>query len=339
MAVTMQQLGERAGVSAATVSRALRNDPRVAPQTYDKVLRASQELGYITNGVARSLRVRSTMAVGIILDDISNPVQAQFTQGAAERLMPEGYFPIIGLRMDPGHDEVAMLERMLERGIDGLLWSPRADDDPRLPALLARCPVPVVFLDRRPKSVDAQCVVFDHFQSVSAAVQKVISAGHERIAFLAGPLCALPGRERKRAYEAEMRRSGLKVDKRYLVDSEQTVETGYAVVRDLLQSASPPTALMTCGTRLGVGALRALRDAKTKVPRELSVLLVAPPELADVWPGRLDVVEMPVGGLGRRGAELLLERMRGISSSSISPVIVPCSVVAGNSVASPRAGV
>lgn len=331
----MRSVGERAGVSVATVSRVLNGDQRVRPATRDRVYAAVREFGYTTNGVARSLRLQRTMAVGMIVGDMANPVLAHITQAAAGRLGREGYFTVIAQRGKSTGGDVELFTMLRERVIDGLIWSLAADDDPGIRELLSRPQLPTVLVDRYIPGALADAVVADHKPSVLTIMRRLIRMGHRAIGILPGPLTQWPGRERYEGYLEALREEGMLANPELAYVAEQDVNEGYVGTRQLLSAGSRPTAIVAGGTRNAVGALRAIRDLRLRLPRDLSLAVLSPPELGEIWTPPLTSVTLPLQEIGESAAELLLGRMLGQEVRGPRCLRVPTSVVAGGSVGPP----
>lgn len=308
---TIKQVAERAGVSTSTVSRVLNDFPYVRPAVRQAVLNAMQALSYRTDSVARSLRTRRTMAVGMLVGDINNPVLAGILRSASDVLTRSGYFVVIAQQGNSGESEGNLLRLLLSRQIDGLMWSLVNEDDPEVRSRITAPHIPIVLVDRYLSGVGADCVVADHFGGALSALQSLLDCGHERIAILTGPLTQWPGKERLRAYRTALKRAGIKIDRNLIATTNADVVAGYQATLNFLQMVPRPTALVAGGNRVSVGALRALADAHVSVPSQLSFVAGSAPELAEVMSPALSRISLPLEAMGNQMATCLLERLEG----------------------------
>lgn len=254
-------------------------------------------------GRAREFRTgaRAT-SVGLITGDVANPFYARIARGAEATLRAHGGQLVSASSDEDEARERALVEDMLDRRLGGLLIVGAADDYGWL-AAEQQHGVPVVFLDRAPSSLAADCVVIDNTSGVTEAVEGLLAAGHRRLA-LVGDLRRLPThRQRCEAFlAATAGRLGVRTVVRS--DSHDSDEAARAVA-GLLAEPDPPTAFVTTNNRITVGALRALAG------------LAAPPalvefddvDLADVL--GVTVIAHDPDEMGRRGAAVLLERLAG----------------------------
>lgn len=333
--ITMRDIGEHSGVSTATVSRVLNGEKGVRADTRDRVYAAIRELGYTANGVARSLRLQRTMAVGIIVGDMANPVLAHITQAATERLGSDGYFVMMVQRGKNTGDDGKLFALLRERSIDGLIWSIAAEDDRKVLKVLIRPEVPTVLVDRYVPGTVVDAVVADHKSSVQTEMRTLIRMGHRAIGILPGPLNQWPGRERYDGYLKVLSEEGLVVNPAWVYVAGQAIDEGYVGSRRLLAANPPPTAIIVGGTRNSVGALRAVRDLGLRLPRDISFVALSPPELGDIWTPPITSVTLPLQEMGKSAAELLLDRMRGVEMSGPRCLKIPTKIVLGGSVGPP----
>ncbi|WP_246612395.1 LacI family DNA-binding transcriptional regulator [Paractinoplanes bogorensis] len=326
----MTQVAALAGVSLKTASRALNQEPNVAPSTGRRVRDAADLLGYRLNGIARELRRGATSAlVGLVSGDLTNPFYSAVASGIERELRQHGL-----LLITANNDEDAMLERslvdaFLERRVRALLVIPSADDHEYL-AIEGNRGVPFVFLDRPPDGLSADAVLIDNAGGARSAGEHLLGAGHRRIALVSDLVRMAPQRARIDGFVGAMRAAGNDAWEPFLRTGVHDVRQAERTVRDLLALDQPPTAVFTTNNRLTTGALRAMRE------------LADPPaligfddfDLADVL--GTTVVAHDMTALGREAARLAYERISGHSGPARTIVISTSIIARGSGERPPR---
>lgn len=317
---TLRQVAALAGVSIKTASRVLNGEPYVAPATAAKVLEAAAQLGFRVNAIARELRAGGrSSSVGLVIGDVANPFYARIARGVERQLRTAGLQLITASSDEDPELEHTLVSDLLERRVSALLLVTSATEHAYLEPE-RRLGVPMVFLDRPAGDLVADTIVLNNAGGIRAAVEHLIAQGHRRIG-LVGDLSRLSThRERVAAFEAAMTRAGVADWQRYVHADSHDVAAAERAARDLLGMRPAPTALVTTNNRITVGALRALRDVD------------APPalvgfddfDLADLL--GVTVVAHDTEQMGRLGADLVLDRLRG-DTGPARTVVLPTQLV------------
>ncbi len=305
---TLHDVAREAGVSVSTASRALNGQPFVRAEVRDRVLTASQALGYRPNVAARSMRTGSTGAVGLVVSDISNPLFASIAKAADLALSPRGYaLMIANSANDPNH-EAELIAAFRQRRLDGLMIATADEAAPGLGERVASFHA-AVLLDRDVPGSRTDAVLSDHGAGLRDAVRYLVSLGHRRIALIAGTAHQRGSRVRIQTFDDEIAQLGIRGDPALCRAEEMTVEDGYRAVGDVLALADPPTAIIAGNNQLFAGLFAAIRDLGLRIPDDLSVVACEETELTVLHNPPLDVVRRDMDELGRTAAELLLDRM------------------------------
>lgn len=315
----MRDVGARAGVSAMTVSRVLHKDPRVLPQTRDRVLAAVDELGYRRDELARTLRVGGGSGmVGLVVTNLANPFYSQLALGVESELAKSNLKLVLGNTGEDVDRERRLVSDFASRRVDGLLVVPAGTRQTHLSASSLKS-LPVVLCARPPIDLDADCVVLDDVGGARNATRWLIDSGHRRIGFL-GPPAQWTSAERLRGFHEAMDAAGLDVDERWVCCTQRDVASAEAVATQVLSMPQAPTALFCANSRNTIGAYRARRT----LARHVSLAGFDDFELADIIEGPLAIVSYDTEELGRRAARMLIDRM-GQSGQAAPPrrVVLP----------------
>ncbi|RYX89334.1 MAG: LacI family transcriptional regulator, partial [Comamonadaceae bacterium] len=269
--VTRNTVAARAGVSTAVVSYVLNNGPRpVAAETRDKVLRAIAEMGYRPNTVARALRSRRTMTLGLLVPDSSNPYFAELAKALEDSAFDKGYALLMANSSNDAERELSQLRALVARQVDGLLVVRTGATG----SLQAEVPedTPLVLLDRAIDRDVFSSVTADNFGGARAGVEHLISHGHHRIGCISGPADLPAARDRERGWAAALSDAKLQADEELVFRSPFSREGGYFAAQSLLALSSRPTAVFASSDLQAVGALRACHEAGLRIPEDIAVV-------------------------------------------------------------------
>jgi LacI family transcriptional regulator len=325
---TMKDVAGLAGVSIATVSRVINGSPPVAPELAVKVKRAVELLGYRHNHSAGTLRRSSGLSasIGLIFEDVSNPFFSSVQRGVEDVARARSVVTFAGSSDGEPERERELIEAVLSRRVDGLIVVPTASDHTYLTREVA-AGTALVFLDRPPLSIDADCVLSDNRGGADRAVTHLIHHGHRRIGFLGHRPTVHTGIERLAGYRAALRRAGLAEDPA-LVRHPVHEGEAYKLTAELLRGPAAATALFTAQNLITLEALHALHHAR----RQHEIALVGFDDIilaAAVEPA-VTVVAQDALGLGRAAGELLFSRLDGYAGPA-RQVVLPTPLIARGS--------
>jgi LacI family transcriptional regulator len=323
---TMRDVAHYANVSPMTVSRTLRDDSLVLPETRARVMEAVAALGYRRNEAARNLRLgRTTGLIGVVIANLANPFYAQLALGI------ESYAGERGLRVvfaNSGEDierERQLVHDFAGRRLDGLIAVPTANRHDHLsPAKLSN--MPVVLAASPPNRITVDSVILDDFGGTWEATRALISRGHTRIGFLGLPSSTWTGSERFRGYSAALDEANIDIEERLIRRKQPDVGTAVAVSNALLDQPDPPTALFAANNRNTIGAYRAIHARNS----DTALAGFDDFEFADLLNLPLIVVSYDARELGRQAARLLCEQLDNPHSANIQlgrRIVIPTTII------------
>ncbi|GAB2922650.1 LacI family DNA-binding transcriptional regulator [Nonomuraea fastidiosa] len=324
---TLADVGREAGVTAKTVSRVLNGDGPVAGRTRERVLAAVRRLGYRPNLMARNIRIGARDAtVGLVIPELGDPFFGAVAGGVEHAVRARGLTLIVGSSEETAAREEALIATFLNRRVSALLIVPAAGGDHRHLRAERAAGLPVVFLDRPPARLTADCVVSANREGSRAGVAHLIARGHRRIGFV-GDLPALyTRRERLRGYRDALAAAGLPFE-RTLVTTGHGPEAAARATLRLLGLREPPTALFAGNDLAALGAVVALARAGRK---DVALVGFDDPPLAEALDPPLTVVAQDPAGIGGAAAELALARLDG-DRSRARRTVVPTRLIARGS--------
>ncbi|MEU1870227.1 LacI family transcriptional regulator [Streptomyces ambofaciens] len=323
MAITSHDVARRAGVSQPTVSRALRDDPRVSPATREKVKRAAQALNYVPSEAGRTLSTRATRRVGVIVTDMTNPFYPHVVAPLHDELQRLGYRMML---LTERSDEAVAEEKLLDQSLDGVVLA-TATTDSRLPALLERRGMPYVFLNRDTGRPGDFASVVDNEGGGRLVARELIRLGHRRIAGIFGAANTTTGRDRELGFRLALADGGIGLPDDRVVRGAFEYETGYAALPALLKAAEPPTAVFCGNDVVAIGVLNAALAAGVKVPDDLTVIGFDDLPMASWEVFRLTTVRHDLGELACQAARLLARRIAGEVDDEGERLVLPTEFV------------
>jgi LacI family transcriptional regulator len=319
--VTIKDIAKKADVSANTVSRALNDRGEISEETKQKVLRIAKELGYIPNSLARGLVSRRTKTIGVTVGDNRNPYFAGIVKAIEDAARERGY-NIILCNTDEDYDKEKEIIRLLrEKMVDGLLITPvdRKGEDIRE---LRRINFPFVLISRYIDGLKTDYVVNDNVTGAYLAVKCLIEKGHRRIGHIAGPSPISAGTDRFKGYEKALDESGIEYDESLVIWNNVKIEDGQRSMEELLKMDDRPTAAFTFSDYVALGALRAIHDAKLKIPDDIALVGYDDVEFSPFLEVPLTTVHQPRVRIGEMATEILIDKIEGKSSGGTHQVIL-----------------
>jgi LacI family repressor for deo operon, udp, cdd, tsx, nupC, and nupG len=330
------EVAKRAGVSTATVSRVLSRPDMVAPSTRRKVMKAVDFLGYVPNATAKNLRTLRSGKLLVTVPDLSNPFFSLILQGIEDAALREGYSVLVG---DTQHDlnrEEGYASMLKRREADGLIFLGH-----RLPKQAAnlvraanpRC-APVVNGCEFSPQLGVPSVHIDNAKAAAEAMDHLYRLGHRRIGVITGPLVSPLSRDRLRG--AKICSKKHKAEREcFVVNGDFSIESGVVGAERLLGSKNPPTAIFCFNDEMAMGAIETAKRRGLRVPVDLSVVGFDDIRFARCMDPPLTTVAQPMRAIGEGTVQLLLDILRGRSTSPES-ITLPHTLIIRSSTAPPR---
>ena len=331
---TIQDVAGRAGVSPITVSRVINRSGYVKSETRQRVEAAIAELQYVPNRLARSLRLKQTNTLALVLTDITNPFWTAVARGVEDAARDAGFSVVLCNTDESLARQRQALDTLIQKQVDGVLLVPARSDDESVD-WIQRQGTPVVVLDRRVPRQRVDVVRCDSEEGAYQLVRHLVSLGHRRIAVLSGPQDVSTAADRVAGYGRALRDAGLEPREEWVRHGEFDKSAGYEMTRQVLSTVPRPTALFATNNLIAVGALRALRDAGLRVPEDISVVVFDDLTSELVIEPFFTAVDQPAYEMGRAAAKLLLARLSGSAPGEYQEILLPTKVIVRRSSAPP----
>jgi LacI family transcriptional regulator len=297
----------------STVSRVLNGKAssyRISPDTEALVQSLADELQYRPNHVARGLRLKTTLSIGLLAPDVSNPFFASIIKRAQKVAHDLGYSLIVCNTDESEELEIEHVNLLYRKRVDGLIAMPVGQTVDHFAEWCDRG-IPLVLLDRCFDGLDVPSVVVDNYAGAYEAVDLLIKAGHRQIAIVQGLPGTYTSGQRMKGYESALADSGIEVDERLIVGGDFRQQNGYVGTRLLLAMAERPTAIFATGDLIALGALEAIYEAGLTIPADVSLLSFDDFEFAPFLKCPLTAVSQPKEMMAEVAVKLLVDRLSG----------------------------
>ena len=289
-----------------------------------RIEEAIKELAYLPNRIARSLKMKRTMTLGMVIPDITNPYFPEVVKGVDSAARAAGFNLILA---NAGEDALIEWEHLQTlRGLrcDGvvLIPAPRTGDETEWQRRLESYPLPLVFVDRQVGS-GRDVVVSDNLRASGDAVRHLLRLGHKQIALLDTTLEVSSHRDRAEGYVQAMKEAGGSgPDSALMARVSASAADGFAATQRLLELPNPPTAMFIPNSRLTIGALQAIAARGLRCPEDISIISFDDYEWQEAFRPRLTTIAQPGFLIGQRGAEVLIARITDDNSERAHEQIV-----------------
>jgi LacI family transcriptional regulator len=309
-AVTLKDIAKRLGLSPSTVSRALRDHPKISPETKKRVIAMANRYHYQPDSIAQSLQNRKTKTIGVIVPQIKQGFFASVINGIEEVAYKAGYLIIVSQSNEEYEREVFNTRAMVANRVAGLLvsLSISTKNIDHFTSLQWRG-VPIVFFDRISDEIPASKVVVDDYRGAYKAVSHLIESGYRRIAHLAGPKHLSIGSERRRGYMDALVKAGLPLEADLIVYGGLDDTDGIVGFHKLLNHSNMPDAIFAVNDPVATGAFLSIKECGMNVPRDIGLVGFSNNKISSLLDPPLTTVEQPSYEMGKTAVALLLEQI------------------------------
>lgn len=328
----MKRIAAELGVSITTVSKVLNNQPDIGSATRARVLRKVEQLGYRPNAVARSLSLRRTHTLGVVIPDLMHSFFVEIVAGMEPVMSARGYGLLLCSSGEDAGKERSELEMLRARQVDGIvLASAHASGNTDVLEQIVRRGGALVLIDRDDhRSVKCHRVITDDEEVGRLATGHLADTGRRRIAHIGGPP-VLHARRRESGYRAVLRERGITAAPEWNVRAGFMEADGYRAMKQLLANGSRIDAVFAANDPAAIGAMKAIWESGRHVPDDIAVVGAGDVAHGDLLRVPLTTVSWSKEELGRRAAELLLDQIGPHPGGPFQRVVIPPRLVVRDS--------
>ncbi len=314
--VTEKAIAAHLGISPMTVSRALNGRPNVDKKTRERVLSKAKSLGYTPNQIARSLALRRTETIGIVIPEITHSFFPEAIRGIEDAAYSAGYHLILTHSAENDERERDGIRTLQSKRVDGLLISTAQTVKDHTAYLdVIRLGIPIVFFDRIVKNIGASTVSIDDEECSSRITEHLIGHGYKSIAHLSGPSTVSIGKARLSGFRKALVRHGLKFKPELVVQSGFDEKGGYRAMVSLLKlpARERPEAVVAVNDPAAFGAMKAIQEHRLRIPQDIAIVGLSDDVRAELGVSPLTTIRQPAYDIGKIAAETLISEIEGRS--------------------------
>lgn len=312
--VTAEKLAGILGVSAMTVSRALNGRPNVDEKTRRRVVEAARKYGYTPDHIARSLTLRKTETIGVVVPEISHSFFPEVIRGIEDAIYSAGYHLILTHSAEDENREQDAISTLESKRVDGILISTAQTVTDRGAYLEAmRIGLPIVFFDRVVENIGATCVSIDDEDCCARITDHLIGHGYKAIAHLSGPSNVSIGKGRLKGYRKALSRNNIPYRSELVVQSGFHENGGYLAMEKLLQlpARERPDAVVAVNDPAAFGAMKAIQDHRLRIPQDIAIVGMSDDVRAELLSSPLTTIRQPAYKIGEAAARALISEIEG----------------------------
>ncbi len=323
---TIHDVARRAGVASITVSRVINNSGYASEDIRQRVLAAVKEMGYVPNRLAGSLRSKRSKVLALVMTDITNPFFTVAARGVEDVASRAGYTVIFCNTDEDKQKEQNYIQVLMQNQVDGVVLVPSGSDSESVETLQQNG-VQVVVVDRHVSSQKVDQVRCDSLNGAYELTKLLISLGHTHIALLNGPQNVSTAADRFTGFNRALADAGLDTASQSVIFGAFTRASGAEMARQVLEMTPRPSALFAGNNFIALGVLRALEDARLRVPEDMAVVTFDDlPESLVISPF-LTVAAQPVYEMAARATELLIERLAATQVYDFQDIVFPTTLI------------
>jgi len=308
MKPTMKDVAKRANVSMMTVSRVVNKNSNTSEKIRKKVLNAIKELNYKPNKIARSLVIKKSDFITIIIPDISNPFFSEMVKGAEGIARAKGYNILLGSTNGEKEIEKEYIDAAINRMSDGIiLVAPRIEDK-----IIYEINdyLPLIVVDRPLDRSDILQINIDDFKGAMLATEYLIDINHKNIGFLSGTMDILAGLQRKKGYIKALEKHKETINFKSILNGDWSFESGRNAFDKFYNNHPRPTAIFAANDLMAFGLIQRAQEMNVKIPKDLSIVGFDNISMSALINPSLTTISQPILEMGRKAAELLLNKLQ-----------------------------
>ncbi|PCJ93359.1 MAG: LacI family transcriptional regulator [Flavobacteriaceae bacterium] len=320
---TIYDIAKQLNITAATVSRALNDHPRISQDTKELVLKTAKELNYEQNKLALALKSGKTYLVGVVVPYINRNFFSNVIRGIEDELYPKGYRVIISQTHEEEEKEIETIKSLLNAQVDGILMSiSKPTTVTEHFDMIIKKNVPLVFFDRKKDIPGVSTVTIDDFEGGYKATEHLIQQGCKKIAHVSVYLNIGIYKDRFEGYKKALLDNGLAFREEYIIQTESQVKAGKKALDDLFKLNDKPDAIFTSSDHIALGVMQQLKKKEVKVPDDFCVVGFSNEPFTKFMELPISSVDQSPIEMGRMSAKVFLEQINSKKKVKIEKKVV-----------------
>ena len=322
---TMKDIARLAQVSTSTVSHVINGSRFVSDEIREKVMRIVVELNYTPSYIARSLKVKATKTIGLLVTATNNPFFSEVMAGVEQYCQKNQYNLIIATTGGDAKRLQQNLQTLIHKQVDGVLLmcgDSRFQADMELTVSL-----PLVVMDWWFTELNADKILDNSEHGGYLATKSMVDAGHQKIGIITGNLRKSVAKNRLQGYKKALSEANIVLNPDWIVESHFDFEGGIVGAQKLLALSDRPTAIFCCSDTIAIGAYQAIQNQGLRIPQDISIMGYDDIELARYLFPSLSTISQPKAELGKLAVEALLQRIQEPNENYRTLVLEPTCIL------------
>lgn len=319
---SIKDVAEKAGVSISTVSNVINGTKYVSDELKLKIIKTIEELQYEVDPVARSLKSKKTMTIGVVITNINRIFFPQVMKGIQDSAAKHGYNLTFFSTNDRFEDEKRFVQMLESTWVDGIILDSVADaNDEKYYKYLSslgnsKKSIPVVSLERRMDTYGISSVVVNNIHGGSLAAKHLIECGCREVVHITGPISSCIVQDRLNGYKDQLGKGGLSIDDARIVEGDYSPLSGYYAMKQILMTGIDVDGVFAANDQMAIGAIKAIRENGLMIPEDVKVVGFDNTFIATIVEPALTTINVPKYKMGDAAVEMLVKRIEQESSSS-----------------------
>lgn len=320
---TIYHIAKKLNITAATVSRALNNNPRISQATRELVMRTAEQMNYKQNRLALALQSGKSNIVGVVLPYINHTFFSTVIRGIEEELNPKGYNVIICQTHEDEKSEIKIIQNLLNSQVDGILISVsrKTTTNDHFKQVLKKN-VPLIFFDRKKDIAGVSSVTLDDYKGAYDATQHLIDQGCSKIAHLSVDRSLQIYQNRFEGYKQALQDNGIDFEPNYLVGLKSEIEAGKGAAKKLMDLKDPPDAIFSSSDRGALGAIQYIKEIGLRIPEDFCVVGFSNEPFTHFMELPISSVDQSPLLMGKTAAKVFLEQITDAEKIKIEKKMV-----------------
>ena len=321
---TIYDIAKKLNITAATVSRALNNNPKISEKTRKIVFEAATEMNYKQNKLALALKSGKSKNVAVIVPRIDRSFFSTVIRGIEEELYPHGYHVIICQTYDKEEMEIENINNLLNAQVDGILMSISTgtnEKDNSLKRVLKKN-IPLIFFDRKKDIEGVSTVTINDFEGGYLTTKHLIDQGCKHIAHISGDQSIEIYQDRFLGYKQALLDSGFEFDENYVIQTKSNIEEGRKATKAFLKMKTPPDAIFSSSDYSALGAIQELKENGVKIPEECCIAGFSNEPFTKFMELSITSVDQFPLEMGKMTAQVFLEKVNDPKKVKIEKKVV-----------------
>ncbi|PAB59204.1 LacI family DNA-binding transcriptional regulator [Anaeromicrobium sediminis] len=308
MSITIKDIAKQAGVSISTVSRVINGSKPVSNEIRQKVMQIIEETGYMPNPIARSLVMKKSQLIGVVVPDISNTFINEILSGIEEIGRMYNYDILLCSTYGDQEQELRYLNLLKAKQVEGIVFMTWELDE-KLIKYISNIDTPVVLINRNTDKLEIPSVSIDNFKAAYEITEYLINKGHKEIALMRRQGHDAFSLRIYEGYKKALEDNDIPLNENIVYEGEYKIEKGYELTEKLIEGKNVPTAIFASNDVMAIGAINALFDNGYNVPNDVSVVGFNDIELSSIYRPKLTTIHQPIYDIGAVAIRMIIKKI------------------------------